>query len=145
MMPDLSEPVRDALIAAAAITSELPVYQGSYPIFTRVPVPDDAEYPLIVVGAQVQAGSEDGVSDERPVVVRDITVYGENTTAAKYRAVERAAHAIHAIFHRRRGSIIVPDWAVMNVTAVGPAPAPVDNEQTVGRRVSVTFRLARQY
>lgn len=145
MIPDLAEPVRAALVADAAITAELAAYRGSFPIFTRAPVPDDAPYPLVVLGAQLQVGEEDGISDERPVVTCDIAAYGQNDTAAKFRAVDRIGRAVHALFNRRRGAITISGWGVTSITASGPAPAPVDDEQTVGRRVTVTFRLARSY
>lgn len=142
-VPDLSAPYRAALVGAAAITAELPVYLGSYPVFTRVPVPDDAPYPMVVVSAQLQAGEEDGVADQRPLLDRDVMVYGRNDTAAHFRQVETIARAVHALFHRQKRSITVSGWHVADLTATGPAPAPVDDAQTVGRRVTVRARLAK--
>lgn len=146
MSLDLSAPVRAAIVAASAITSTLPAYLGSYPVFTRVPVPDDAPYPMVVVAAQFPGGDEDGVSDQRPIIVRDVMVYGTNGRAAtsdQYRAVETIAHALRELFHRQRGAITVAGWSVTEIVAATPQPAPVDDEQTVGRRVEVTVRLAR--
>ena len=143
-VPDLSVPYRVAIIAASGITAELPAYLGSYPVFTRVPVPDDAPYPLVVVASQLHGGEEDGLDDQRPLVDRDIMVYGLNDTPAHYRQVETIAFALHALFHRQRAAITVAGWTVADLTAVGPEPAPVDDEQTVGRRVTVRARLAKK-
>jgi hypothetical protein len=141
---DLSVPIRDAIVAETAITDELPAYLGSLPVFTRVPVPDDAPYPLIVVAAQFQGAMDDGINDQRPAIVRDVIVYGKNDTAANYRQVEAIAFAVRDLFHSQREAIIVPDWGVIDITAMAPAVAPVDDEQTVGRRVELTVRLARK-
>lgn len=145
-VPDLAVPYRAALVGAAAITDNLLDYYGSYPVFTRAPVPDDAAdyYPIIVVGAQIQAGEADGMSDQRPVVDRDINVYGRNDTPAHYRAVETIAFAVHDFLHRAPSAITVSGWVVIDLTALGPDAAPVDDEQTVGRRVTVRARLAKQ-
>lgn len=146
-VPDLSVPYRAAIIAASAITSELAAYQDTYPVFTRVPVPSDAAYPLIVVSAQFQSGEEDGLRNVRPSVDRDIMVYGVSSADPaldQYRKVERIAFAVHALFHRQRAAIAVPGWEVVDLVATGPAPAPTDDEQTVGRRVTVRARLAKK-
>lgn len=140
---DLSAPIRAALVGEPAVTSELTAYANSVPIFTRVPVPDDAPYPMVVVSSGFQVGDGDGLNDEQPQLVRDVLVYGRND-ADSYRKVERIAFAIRDLFHRHRGSITVSGWDVVSVVATGPAPAPVDDEQTVGRRVELTVRLARQ-
>lgn len=143
MSHDLSAPVRAALVGAGVVTAALSAYLGSYPVFTRVPVPDDAPYPMIVVHAQFGAGDEDGVDDLRPIAVRDVTVYGRNDTAEHYRAVESLAYAVWELFHRQRASLSVPGWSVVDVRAQQPRPAPVDDEEIIARRVELTVRLAR--
>lgn len=143
-MVDVAAPIRTALIGASTVTAELTVYHSSYPVFTRRPVPDDAPYPLIIVSPDVSVGEEDGLNDLRPVITRDISIYGTNgvdSTNNQYRAVERAAYAVRNLFHRRRNSISVPDWSVTSVVASGPIAAPVDDAQTVGRVVTLIMRL----
>jgi hypothetical protein len=143
---DLSAPIRAALVGRSAITTELTAYKGSYPVFTRVPVPDDAPTLVLVVSSGFQAGEEDGLNDHRPLLLRDVLVYGLRSTDPsqdEYRAVERIAFEVRELFHRRRTAIVVPGWSVADIIADGPAPAPVDDEQTVGRRVSLTVKLAR--
>lgn len=128
----------------STITGELAVYKGTFPVFTRVPTPDDAAYPIVVVAAQVQAAEEDGVDDQRPVVDRDVMVYGYNDTAAHYRQVESIAFSVHALFHRQRSAVSVSGWHVVDLTATGPESAPTDNTNIVGRRVTVRARLAKK-
>lgn len=141
---DLSVPLRDALIGNAAITSQLPAYKGSFPIFTRRPAPTDITYPIIMISPDVTIDDEDGINDFRPIQVRDVVVYGQNDTPAKYRVVEVLGYAIREMFHSTRLSIVVPSFTVTLITARGPMPAPTDDDQTVARIVSLTIRLARK-
>lgn len=146
-VPDLAPPLRAALIGASGVTDELDAYKSSYPIFTKVPVPDDAPDELVVVSSGFSVEENDGLTDERPVLQRDVMFYGRRSTDPdqdQYRSVERMAFAAHALFHRQRLSITVAGWSVIDIVARGPAPAPVDDEQTVGRMVSLTISLAKQ-
>lgn len=140
---DLSEPLRTAVIGESTITNELAAYKGSFPVFTRRPVPDDAVYPMIVISSGMQAGEFDGLTDQRPVLVRDVLVYGSNETAAKYRQVEAIANTVWSLFNRGWQSILVSGWKVVEIIASGPSPAPTDDEQTVGRRIELTITLAK--
>lgn len=143
MSVDLAQPIRNALVGASSITSLLPAYLNGYPVFTRRPVPDDAPFPNLVVSPDVAADEQDGVADQRPVLQRDVMVYGRNTTDAEYRAVEAVARQVHTLFHRQRNSITVSGWGVVDVVARFPMPAPTDDEQTVGRVVPLTIRLSK--
>lgn len=146
-VPDLSAPIRTALVGASGITDEMDAYKSSYPIFTKMPVPDDAPTMLVLVSSGFSVAENDGLTDERPVLQRDVMFYGRRSTDPdqdQYRAVERMAFAAHALFHRQRLAITVSGWSVIDVTVTGPAPAPVDDEQTVGRMISLTVSLAKQ-
>lgn len=145
-MPDLdvSAPIRAALLAEVTITSLLPVFEGSKAIFTRRPVPDEAPLPLLIVSPDISISDADGINDFRPIVRRDVSVYGRNDTSAHYRTVELLAYAIRDLFHANREAIDLNDYGVMDIRATGPRPAPVDDEQMVGRVVSLTIRLARK-
>lgn len=145
MSVELSEPIRAAILAEPTITALLPVYLGSRPVFTRAPVPDDAPYPLIVAHAQMAGGAEDGLRDQRPIIIRDVTAYGYNDTPEHYRAVETIAEKVWELFDRSRGVLTVPGWTVAGVSAQVPRPAPTDDEETVARRVELRVRLARPY
>lgn len=146
-MPDLLPSIRASIVAAASVTSELPAYAGSFPVFTRRPVPDAAPTLVVVVNPQVQAGANDGINDLRPIVVHDVVVYGQNGAAAggvdEYRKVERIGQALQQLFHSHPELVSAAGWSTIDVTASGPSPAPTDDEQTVGRLVSVTTRLAK--
>lgn len=144
MSADLAQPILAAIIGASSITSLLPAYLGNFPVFTRRPVPDDAPYPAIVVSPDVAASDQDGIDDQRPVLQRDVAVYGKNTTADEYRETEQIAREVHSLFQSLgRHAIVVPGWHVVDLSARWPTPAPTDDEQTVGRVVPLTIRLAK--
>jgi hypothetical protein len=47
---DITQPIREGLMADAGIVTALPVYGGNgRTIFSRRPVPSDAPYPMIVI------------------------------------------------------------------------------------------------
>lgn len=142
--PDLAAPLRTALIAEAGITTNLSAYKGSFPVFTRRPAPVDAPFPMILVSPDVAKTDRDGINDWQPIITRDVTVYGQNSTSAKYRTVEDIAFAIHDLFHGQRNAISVSDWHVIQIRARGPIPAPVDDDQTVARMVMLEIQLAQQ-
>lgn len=144
MSADLAQPIRAMIVGASSITSLLPAYLGGFPVFTRRPAPDDAPYPMIMVSPDVAASSEDAINDQRPVIERDVAVYGKNTTADEYRETEAVARAVHALFQEAaRSALSVPGWHVIDFSARWPTPAPTDDEQTVGRVVPLTIRLAK--
>ena len=144
MSADLAAPLRSALVGAGAVTALLPVYSGTYPVFTRRPAPADAPFPMILVSPDISMIDRDGVNDQRPIVERDVAVYGENDTAQKYRNVEALAYAVRDLFHRQRAAITVAGWTVVQITARGPHPAPTDDNQAVGRLVVLTIELAKK-
>lgn len=144
MSADVAAAVRSALLGYAPVASELPSYESSKAIFTRRPAPDDVAYPLIMVSPDIAQSNEDGVSDFRPVIIRDVAVYGLNEPATNYRQVERVAYAVKDLFHRNRAAITISGWSVTDIVASGPRPAPSDDQQTIGRLVELTIRLARK-
>lgn len=144
MSLDLAQPIRDSLLATDDVVNSLPAYVGGYPIFTRRPVPADAPYPMVVISSDVNIMDNDGVDDRRPIVIRDIITYGRNDSPEDYRTVEEIAYAVRTNFHGNRTSIDAsPEYGVIDVIARGPRPAPTDDEQTVGRLVELTIRLAK--
>ena len=143
MSPDLTQPLRAAIVAYAAVTSQLEAYKGSFPVFTKRPVPTDAPYPCIVISQDISNGNEDGINDFRPVVVRDIAVYGLNSQPGDVRVVEEISYSLRELFHRQKGSLTVAGWSVIDVVVSGPSDAPAEDLIT-GRRVELTVRLAAQ-
>ncbi len=135
--------LRAAILGNSAVTANLAPYMGSYAIFTRRPVPADAPYPMVII-SEVTMTDEDGVNTIRPVCVVDLVVYGTqgapNTSADHYRKVDAMARELRSMFHRQR-PITVAGYSVTQITASGPSPAPADDDQHVGRRVTLTIRL----
>jgi hypothetical protein len=123
--PDLSEPLRTAIIGVTAIT--------------RRPVPDDAPARCIVVSPDITVENADGVNSLLPIITRDVTVYGPNVD---YRVVEDLGRQVVKLFHNTRNSIVVPSWGVTLVTTVGPLPAPADDDETIARVVEVRVSLS---
>lgn len=145
---DMSAPIRTALIQAAGIGDELGVYQDEPAVFTRRPVPDEATaFPQIIVNPDASLTDEDGLTSERPVCLRDIGIYGRKgrpgSADDQTRLVEALGFRTRALFHRQRFSIVPDGYSVVDIRAGGPVPAPVDDDATVGRLVSLTIRLRR--
>ncbi len=143
--PDITIPVRDALLAAVAVTSLLPAYLGSYPVFTRRPVPADTPYPCLLVSQDIVLNDRDGINDYRPFILRDIAVYHTNEAAANYRLTMQIALAVWRTFNERRYSITVPDWDVVDVTALAPVSFDVEASKIAGRVVQLQVLVARNY
>lgn len=139
---NLAAPIRNAIVANTTITALLQAFQGSFPVFTRVPTPSDSPYPLIVITPDVAISDEDGISDLRPVVVRDVAVYGLNDTAEQYRDVETIGYELRDMFHREK-ALTVPGYHVIDIRVTGPRVAPADTENEVGRMVELTIRLSK--
>ena len=141
MTLDLSAPLRTAIIGHTPIASKLGTFNGAPAVFTRRPVPD--AYPLVIVSPDIAVSDQDGISNLRPVVVRDIAAYGLNDTAANYRKVEQIGYALRDLFHRRRQSITVTGYRVIDIVAQGPYAAAVDDDTMAGRRVTLQVRLSK--
>lgn len=142
---DLSAPLRGALIAYGDLTALLGLYEGYPSVHTRRPAPEGAEYPMAIVSGDIAIGDRDGLRSRRPVVVRDVAVYGRKgapgDTSDQTREVEAAAYHIRALFHRQRTAITVPSYNVVSITASGPFEAPTEDEKLIGRVVSLTIHL----
>jgi hypothetical protein len=141
--PDLTTPIRAAIVADASVTSLLPAYQGSFPVFTRRPVPDLAPYPMIVISKDITVSDEDGVNDDRPAIVRDVAVYGMNEPAERYHELDVIARAIRGMFHRKSPLTLSDGWTVTLITATGPTDFRLENDKQTGRVVQLTVRVAR--
>lgn len=139
MTLDVTKGLYSALSGNSDITSLLGSFQGGPSIHTRRPVPVNAVYPMIVVSSDVSVTDEDGLVSRRPVVIRDIAIYGEQDT--DYRTVESLGYLVRSMFHRKLDVFTVDGYSIIDVVATGPIPAPTDDEKQVGRLVSLTIRL----
>jgi hypothetical protein len=138
---DLAVSMRAAIVADPAITADLTAWKGTFPVFTRRPIPPDAPYPVIVVSPDVAVSDEDMLDTPMVMIVRDIAVYGRNAEPDDYRTVEALAYRVRDLFHRERFSLAPAGWRVVDVRASGPVPAPTDDADVVGRVVTLTVRV----
>lgn len=145
---DLGEPLRAALLAAEHIVADLGRWNDEPAIFTRRPVPEDASDPMIIINPPAAITDDDALNSERPIVLIDLATYGRKaapgTAGDQTRLVERLAYRQRALFHRQKFSVRPEGFSVIGIVATGPIAAPVDDEETVGRLVSLTIRLRRE-
>ena len=146
MTLDILAALRTAAVIAAA--GELAEYKGEPAIFTRRPIPDDAPDLYLLVNPPAAITDADGLNSDRPIVTHDLAVYGRKGTPGgtsdQTRDVERISFLLRAYFHRDRFSVLPSGYYAIDVQARGPFVAPTDDEQTVGRIVSLTIRLRRE-
>ena len=139
---NLHAPIRTFLLGESDITEKLGTWENEPAIHTRRPVPQETGAPFIIVASDnAGAANQDGLMSDRPVLIRDIAVYGPQPEA--YRDVEAVAELIADRMHRNRFAFVVPGWHIMDVVAARPISAPTDTDKQVGRLVSLTIRLQR--
>src|SRR5260221_656806 len=141
--PDLSQPIRNAVINGNGITDALGQNSGGDNVFTSRPVPVSAPYPMIVIGPDMGTNDQGGLNDQRLVLIRDVGVYGQNSgdTKQQYRDVETTARLVRDLFHRKPLAIIVPDWKVVQIWTRGPIIGPTSSDKFVSRIVELTITL----
>lgn len=136
---NVAGPLRTAMLANAPLVALLGAFADEPSIHTRRPVPSQAGSPLIVISPDVAITDLDGLTSRRPVVQRDISIYGDQPDG--YRAVEEAGYLVRLMFHRLPRSIIVPDYQVVQIVASGPSAGPTDDATTLCRYVSLMIQL----
>jgi hypothetical protein len=144
---DLGPAIRSALIDETEISSHLALCEGEPGVFTRRPVPAEAEYPMVIVNDPAALGDEDGVNSDRPVWMGDVAFYGRvaapGSPEDQTRIVQQIALRARLLFHRQRFALQVEGFHVIDIRASGPVPGPVDDDKEVGRVVSLIIRLRR--
>ncbi len=141
MSLDIAPDIRDALLAEPTIAGLLTDWHSEAAIFTRIPIPEDAAYPYIVISPDIALTDADGLESDRPVVIRDIRIYGQQPD--DYRIIEQLGYLIRDLFHRDRFSIIKTGFDIILITASGPSEAPSSDEETVGRLVTLTINMRK--
>ena len=141
MSLDLGAPIRTALLADAGIVALLSTLRGTAAVFTRRPTPTDAIRPLIVVSEDISITDADGLRSDRPIVIRDILIYGDQPD--QFRDVETLGYLIRDLFHRNKGSVVSATYDIIDIRASGPRKAPTSDEEVVGRVVTLTFILRK--
>ena len=142
MSLDLGPAIRTAILADATIVALLSTYLGEAAVFTRRPVPTGTTYPLVVISDDVSVTDRDALVSRRPVVIRDVLVYGNKP--AQYRVVEQIAYLLRELFHRQKGSLTNADYDIIEVQVFGPRTAPTSDDEIIGRLVSLTISTRRK-
>jgi hypothetical protein len=145
---DLGPALREALLNEPSIATNLSVYAHEPAVFTRRPVPSEAVYPLIICNDPTAITDEDGLRSDRPVWgPGDIAIYGRKAAPGspedQTRLVQQIGLRARRLFHRQKWALQVEGFHVIDIRASGPVPAPVDDDKTVGRIVSLIVRLGR--
>lgn len=147
MSLDLGAAIRAAIIAETSISDGLSKWRREPAVFTRRPVPPDAALALAIVNPPAGMTDEDGLVSGRPVVVRDMIFYGRKAApgdpADQTRVIEAMADRARELFHRKKFSVRPAGFSVIDIRVTGPIAAPVDDEVTVARMISLTVRLRR--
>lgn len=141
MSLDLAPSIRTALLAEPTITGLITEYLGEPAVLTRRPVPDGVVFPFIVVSEDISIVDADGLRSDRPVVVRDVLIYGHQPD--DYRAIEQLGYSVRELFHREKASIVSTDYDVVEIIATGPTAAPTSDDEIIGRVVTLTIQLRR--
>jgi len=148
--PPLKAPPLDVLAGLYAAVKAMPEVMGALgpwgddkSLHTRRPVPDEAGYPQIIIGPQVSRTDSDGIRDWRPLVAIDLAVYGEQPK--HYRLVDDLAEFLYGAFHRQRTSASFENYDTTNIQCSGPIPAPDDDDEHVGRVVTLNMELCAIY
>lgn len=137
MSLDFAPAIYAAITGDATITGLLSEYNTNPAVFTRRPIPADASYPYIVINPDAAINDFDALNSDRPMIIRDIAVYGQQPD--DYRVVEQVGYLLRELFHRNRFSLTNADYNIVQITATGPSVAPVDDDHTVGRMVSLNI------
>lgn len=142
MSLDLAPAIRTALIAEPTITGLITEFLGEPAVLTRRPTPDGAEYPLIVISEGVAITDADGLTSDRPIVVRDVLIYGNQPD--DFRTIEQLGYLVRELFHREKEAIDPADYHVIEIVTAGPRAAPTSNDEIAGRVVTLTIQLRRK-
>jgi hypothetical protein len=136
---NLAPAILTTLKADPTIAGSISTWENEPSVFTRRPAPPDAPYPLILVSPDIAYTDQDALTARRDVIMRDISVYGTQPT--QYRLVELVAYRVRDVFHRQHTSLRPDGYNVIDIRATGPIAAPVDDENLVGRLVTLTVRV----
>lgn len=157
MSLDLGGPLRASIIdqqhaPLQAIANEVlglvEQWQGEPAVFAFWPLPADAPALSIVIREEDAAVSDnDGLTSSRPVIERDVMVYGRRGSPGEAddqsEAVTRIGYLLRDLWHRQKFSVQPEGYSVTQLIVRGPVPAPVDDDGTIGRMVNLTVQLRR--
>lgn len=137
--PDLTDALRTVIVGSTCAL-QLATYLGEPAVFSRVPTPYEAAYPMVVITtASVQ--EEDAINDFRPILQYNIAISGLNNEAEQYRVVQQVAYCIRALLHRQR-NVTIAEWATVDQRCIGPVDQPSAGSITT-RVVTLIARIAQ--
>lgn len=144
-MIDVGPSIRSAILSNSYITSRLSTWQGSPAVLTRLPVPEGVDFPCIAIPFNAATMDQDFLDSEMTVIVRDVMVYGNiaapGTSEDHTRKVDEIANSLRDLFHRKKRALGNTSFHVVDIVVSGPRPAPVDDDKTTGRMVTLTMRI----
>lgn len=165
MSTSLLGPIRLAIIGDDALAEGVPdvhrglaVWKNQPACFTRRPIPREVEYPHAIINPPIDIGDQDTLSAAvdgagnkgsgfREVQTYRIGFYGKKadpgTAADQTRDVEALAHRAHELFHRNKWAVQGEGFRIIDSVASGPIAGPTDDDETVGRIVTLRLRLGR--
>lgn len=138
-MIDLLPNIRILLLSDLNITQHLSTFNGAKAIFTRRPVPENADYPFIIINPPLPDTDRDFLDLAFRDVTYHIIVYGNNDNPQNYRNVEDTAYRIKDKFLRlpKTGMTMPIGYSLVKGNSIGPFLAPTDDQTKVARAVSV--------
>lgn len=137
---NIHAPIRTWLLDQTDICALLGDWEGDTAVHTRRPVPAKTGTPFVLIpSTNAAAGSRDGLTSPRPIIIRDLFVYG--LLNDDLRNVDKAAEMISTRLHRNRFALSIEGWRVIDIDANRPIPAPSDSDDSVGRLISLRITL----
>lgn len=142
--PDVAVAIRNALIQDPVITSLLPSYKGSYPIFTRQPAPTDTPLPFIMIMPNTRSDHIDWIDTSYLRITREIMVFSTaEPSLTESQTVDQIGRAIAELFHRQPQNLSMDDWTVVQLIVTTRGFPPHESlAQSVGFVAVLTVELA---
>lgn len=138
-MTDVAPALRAAILGNSYIMSRVTS------VITRLPVPDGTVFPCVVIPFNSVTTDQDALVNKRTVIMRDIMVYGNiaaaGTSEDHTRRVDEVAFELRKLFHRNKRALVNTSYHVIDIVVEGPRPAPVSDNKTTGRMVTLTLRI----
>lgn len=138
---DIGKAIHALVAADATVAAYLATYKGQPAVFTRRPVPPDAELPYLVVETAAAVERTNTLDGKLPVmdVERQLSLFGPATGDPD--AIDAAAERLAWLLHQRL--LAVPGWTRARCTVVaGPGDLSADDE-SYGRVLTVRTHLTR--
>lgn len=138
-MTDVAPAIRSAILNDVYINSRVTA------VYTRLPVPEGATHPCVVIPFNSVTTNQDALINKRTVIIRDVMVYGNvgapGSADDQTRVVDEVAFALRRLFHRSPDILGNQSYHVIDIVVNGPQPAPTDDDKKTGRMVNLTLRI----